>query len=124
MIRNPVVAGQFYPESPSRLRAMIERLVDEKVAKEDVIGVVSPHAGYIYSGGVAGAVLSRVKFKDTFVIMGPNHTGRGQPFSIMTEGTWKTPLGEVQIDSEVAKKLVSISSHLTADFEAQDRKST
>jgi len=115
MIRNPVVAGQFYPESPSQLRAMIETLVDEKAVKEEVIGLVSPHAGYIYSGPVAAAVMSKIKFKNTFIIMGPNHTGMGKPLSIMTEGTWKTPLGEVEIDSELGKKILAISSHLEED---------
>ena len=118
MIRNPVVAGQFYPESASQLKAMIEQLVDEKAAKEEVIGLVSPHAGYIYSGPVAGKVISRIKFKDTFVIIGPSHTGRGEPLSIMTEGTWKTPLGEVEIDSELAEQILATSSHLTEDYRA------
>jgi len=118
MIRNPVVAGQFYPESASQLKAMIEQLVDEKSAKEEVIGLVSPHAGYIYSGPVAGRVISRIKFKDTFVIIGPSHTGRGEPLSIMTEGTWKTPLGEVEIDSELAKQILATSSHLAEDYQA------
>ena len=118
MIRNPVVAGQFYPGTASQLKAMIEQLVDEKAAKEEVIGLVSPHAGYIYSGPVAGAVFSRIKFKDTFIIMGPNHTGMGEPLSIMTEGIWKTPLGEVEIDTELAKKLLSISNYLQEDHVA------
>jgi len=115
MIRNPVVAGQFYPGTSSQLRAMIEALVDKKSVKEEVIGLVSPHAGYIYSGPVAGATISRIKFKDTFIIMGPNHTGLGKPCSIMTEGTWATPLGEVEIDSELGKKILTISSHLEED---------
>jgi len=115
MIRNPVVAGQFYPESPSQLKAMIERMVDEKAAKQEVIGIVSPHAGYPYSGPVAGATISRIKFKDTFIILGPSHTGRGKPFSIMTEGVWEMPLGEVEIDSELAKKLLAISDYLEED---------
>jgi len=118
MIRNPVVAGQFYPESASQLKAMIEQLVDEKAAKEEVIGLVSPHAGYIYSGPVAGRVISRIKFKDTFIIIGPNHTGRGKPLSIMTEGTWKTPLGEIEIDSELAEQILATSSHLAEDYQA------
>jgi len=80
---------------------MIEALVDEKAVKEEVIGLVSPHAGYVYSGPVAGATISRIVFKDTFIIIGPNHTGLGKPCSIMTEGTWTTPLGEVEIDSEL-----------------------
>ncbi len=118
MVRNPVVAGQFYPESASQLKAMLEQLVDEKAAKEEVIGLVSPHAGYIYSGPVAGRVISRIKFKDTFVIIGPNHTGRGEPLSIMTEGIWKTPLGEVEIDSELAEQILTASSHLAEDYRA------
>lgn len=115
MIRSPVVAGQFYPDSPSQLRAVIEKLVDEKAAKEEVIGLVSPHAGYVYSGPVAGAVFSKIEFKDTFIIIGPNHTGRGKPLSIMTEGTWKTPLGEVEVDSELGKKILAVSGHLKED---------
>ncbi len=115
MIRNPAVAGQFYPEEPDQLRAMIGEIVDPSTDKEDVIGLVSPHAGYIYSGPVAGAAISRIKFKDTFIIIGPNHTGAGQPFSIMTEGAWKTPLGEVEIDHELAKKILAASKYLKED---------
>jgi AmmeMemoRadiSam system protein B/AmmeMemoRadiSam system protein A len=118
MVRQPVVAGQFYPASPSQLREMIGSLVDEKAAKEEVIGVVSPHAGYVYSGPVAGAVVSRIKFKDTFIILGPNHTGRGKPFSIMTRGSWQTPLGKVVIDEELAEKMLGISSYLQEDAAA------
>jgi hypothetical protein len=115
MIRNPIVAGQFYPGSPSLLEAQIEGFIDEQAPKEEVVGLISPHAGYMYSGPVAGAVISRVKFKDTFVIMGPNHTGLGQPFSIMTEGTWRTPLGEVEIDSELGKSILGASPQLKED---------
>ncbi|MFC2044222.1 AmmeMemoRadiSam system protein B, partial [Chloroflexota bacterium] len=116
MIRNPVVAGQFYPSSSVELRSMIKGMVDEKTAKEEVIGMVSPHAGYMYSGSVTGAVVSRIKFKGTFVIMGPNHTGRGQPFSIMTEGVWRTPLGEVEINSELGKGILAASKYLQEDY--------
>jgi AmmeMemoRadiSam system protein B len=115
MIRRPAVAGQFYPASASALREMIGGMVKEKATKEEVIGLLSPHAGYIYSGPVAGAVISRIKFKDTFIIMGPNHTGAGRPLSIMTEGKWQTPLGEVEIDSELAKKILSSSKYLEED---------
>ncbi len=118
MIRRPAVSGQFYPDSPDQLRAMIKGLVDEKAVKAEVIGLVSPHAGYIFSGPVAGAVMSRVKFKDTFIIIGPNHTGMGKPLSIMTQGTWKTPLGEVEIDSELGKQILATSSHLQEDYVA------
>jgi len=115
MIRHPVVSGQFYPASSSQLKAMIDRFIDEKAVKEEVIGLVSPHAGYIYSGPVAGAVISKIRFKDTFIILGPNHTGSGKPLSIMTKGVWKTPLGEVEIDSELGKQILATSSYLEED---------
>ena len=118
MVRNPIVAGQFYPGSPDQLRSMIGEMVDEEAAKEEVIGLVSPHAGYIYSGPVAGATISRINFKDTFVIVGPNHTGGGKPFSIMTEGVWQTPLGEVEVDSELGKQILAASEHLQEDHQA------
>lgn len=115
MIREPVVAGQFYPGSPSSLEAQLNKLIDKKAQKEDVIGAVSPHAGYMYSGAVAGATLSRIQFKDTFIVMGPNHTGYGKLFSIMTEGTWRTPLGEVKIDSKLGKQMLAGSQNLEED---------
>lgn len=115
MIRNPVVSGKFYPGSATSLEAQIKEFIDERATKEDVLGVISPHAGYVYSGPVAGAVISRVRFKDTFVIMGPNHTGLGQPFSIMTEGTWRTPLGNVEVDEELAIKILEMSPPLKED---------
>ena len=115
MIRNPIVAGMFYPGSASLLKQKIGEFIDENATKEDVVGLVSPHAGYMYSGPVAGAVISRVLFKDTFVIMGPNHTGLGEPFSIMTEGVWKTPLGDVEIDTELASAIIEAAPSLQAD---------
>ena len=118
MIRSPVVAGQFYPASPSSLEAQVRGFVDEKAPKEEVIGLVSPHAGYVYSGSVAGAVISRIQFKDTFIILGPSHTGSGKPFSIMTEGSWETPLGEVEIDSRLGKQILTRSRHLEEDHVA------
>jgi AmmeMemoRadiSam system protein B/AmmeMemoRadiSam system protein A len=118
MTRQAVVAGQFYPAQAAKLSEMIRGMVDEKAKKEEVIGLVSPHAGYIYSGPVAGAVISRVKFKDTFIIIGPNHTGMGKPLSIMTRGTWETPLGQVEIDSELAEKILATSKHLEEDSRA------
>jgi AmmeMemoRadiSam system protein B len=118
MIRNPVVAGMFYPGSTSSLREQLENFIDEGLAKEEVLGLVSPHAGYMYSGYVAGAVISRIVVKDTFIIIGPNHTGLGQPFSIMSEGIWRTPLGEVEIDTVLARRVLESSSHLKDDVVA------
>lgn len=118
MERKPFVAGKFYSGTSTSLQAEIERLVDPHAARERVIGLVSPHAGYVYSGAVAGATFSGVEFKDIFVILGPNHTGRGAAFSIMTEGIWKTPLGEVRIDSSLGKQILHRSGFLHEDTAA------
>ncbi len=118
MVRRPVVAGQFYPAQASRLSEMISGMVDATAEKEEVIGLVSPHAGYPYSGPVAAAVISRVKFKDTFVILGPNHTGMGKTLSIMTGGSWKTPLGSIDIDTELAGQILATSKYLEDDDKA------
>jgi MEMO1 family protein len=115
MTREPVVAGQFYPASPSQLQKMIKGMVDDQAEKSEVIGMVLPHAGYIYSGPVVGAVLSRIKFRDTCIILCPNHTGQGKLYSIMTEGMWKTPLGQVEVDQQLAKKILSGSRYLEED---------
>jgi AmmeMemoRadiSam system protein B/AmmeMemoRadiSam system protein A len=121
MIRQAAYAGQFYPGNKAQLRTMIESFVDKTAVKEEVVGLLAPHAGYIYSGPVVGAVLSRVKLTDTVIILGPNHTGRGVPFSLASEGTWATPLGKVEIDSELAEKLLRNSKYLQKDEEAHEQ---
>jgi MEMO1 family protein len=118
MIREAAVAGQFYPAWPEELREQIKYFVDDKADKIDAVGVVSPHAGYIYSGAVAGAVFSRVIVKNTCILIGPNHRGGGKPFSIMTKGSWKTPLGEVQIDTEMAEDILEVSVNVEEDTNA------
>lgn len=115
MIREPVVAGQFYPGSQASLRKQIEAFLDKDAAKIDAKAVVLPHAGYVYSGAVAGKTISQVNIKDTCIILGPNHTGYGAPFSIMTEGFWKTPLGQVEIDRELARAILSESHFIKED---------
>jgi AmmeMemoRadiSam system protein B/AmmeMemoRadiSam system protein A len=115
MIREPAVAGSFYPGTAKELKALIKTMVDEKAEKAEVIGYYTPHAGYVYSGPVVGAVVSQVKLADTYIIMGPSHTGMGVPFSIMTEGNWRTPLGEVEIDSALAKRILAGSTYLKED---------
>jgi AmmeMemoRadiSam system protein B len=115
MIREAAVAGQFYPGWPAELRETIKYMTSPDELRADVIGVVSPHAGYVYSGPVAGAVFSRIRFTDTFIIMGPNHRGMGKPFSIMTSGAWQTPLGEVRINRELAGAVLGASKYLEED---------
>ena len=119
MIRNPAVAGQFYPGTKAGLRRDIEKYIVKGAERIKAIGVVSPHAGYMYSGSVAGATLSSVELAETCVVMGPNHTGRGRPFSIMTEGVWRLPSGDCEIDGKLAKDILSNSDYLEEDEDAQ-----
>jgi MEMO1 family protein len=115
-IRKPCVAGQFYPLSKSSLKIEIDALVDKKAEKKNVIACILPHAGYMYSGKVAAETVSQVNIKDTVILLGPNHTGNGAEFSIMTEGTWQTPLGEIKIDSDLAASLLKNSKNLEDDL--------
>ena len=115
MIRRSAVAGSFYAGTPDRLRLQVEDLLPQGAAREPAIGVVAPHAGYVYSGRVAAAVYARVEFPETVVILGPNHTGLGAGAAIMTYGQWETPLGEVRIDSALGKAILANSSVLEED---------
>jgi len=117
-IRKPQVAGQFYPGSASGLKKQIESLIEKGQRREAALGLVSPHAGYTFSGSVAGACFSRVKLTKTVILLGPNHTGQGTAFSIMTEGAWRTPLGNVEIDARLAKKILANSKYLQEDTRA------
>jgi MEMO1 family protein len=104
-VREPAVAGYFYPRSPEALSQEIKiytALTGEKIS---ALACVVPHAGYMYSGHVAGAVYGRLQLPRRFVILCPNHTGHGRPLAVMTEGTWQTPLGQAQIDSELGAAL-------------------
>jgi len=115
MIRKPVVAGQFYPQTEAGLNKMLAKLIDAGAEKEEVRGVIMPHAGYVYSGYVAGITISKADIKKTAIILGANHTGTGSPFSIMTRGSWMTPLGEAKIDIEIAESILKESTLLKED---------
>ena len=95
-IRKPVVAGQFYESDRQKLIQQISGLVKKQEAK-DILACILPHAGYIYSGKVAAETVSGINIKDTVILLGPNHTGHGAIFSVMPEGIWQTPLGNIEI---------------------------
>jgi hypothetical protein len=115
MIRKPAVAGAFYEEKRERLLSQVREYIEEGVAKEEALGAVVPHAGFIYSGKVAGAVYSRLAFPPTFIILGPNHTGLGAGASIMAYGEWQMPLGTVKINAELAQAILGFSGALEED---------
>jgi len=110
-VRTPAVAGRFYPgRAEELLREIREYTSPGKTTVESgriaAIGCVAPHAGYIYSGGVAGAVYSRLEIPERCVILCPNHTGKGRPLAIMANTAWQTPLGEVAADADLGARLL------------------
>ena len=118
MIRRPAVAGYFYPKDPIRLREQIEQYIIHNTTATKALAALCPHAGYMYSGPVAGAVYSHLSIPDKIVLLGPNHTGLGANASIITHGKWLTPLGEVEINEPLARKILENSSHLKEDPQA------
>lgn len=129
-IRRPAVAGAFYDASPEKLRKQIQDSfnhelgpgrIPEKVNEQGIVSVVCPHAGYVYSGPCAAhsyLALGEQSPPDTVIVLGPNHTGWGTPVSMMSEGLWKTPLGDVSIDTETAKDILEVSDIARSDESA------
>jgi hypothetical protein len=111
------VAGYFYPHNSGALNDMIEELVDPHAPKKKAISVISPHAGYVYSGKVAGSVFSSVTLPEDYVILGPNHQGLTQESFIMKRGVWETPLGDAGINTELADLIMNQSDDLKESAE-------
>jgi AmmeMemoRadiSam system protein B len=117
-IRHPAVAGRFYPRDPTTLRSDVQSYLSPAAESLPALGCVVPHAGYIYSGHVAGAVYAKLDLPPRCILMCPNHTGYGYPLSIMSRGAWETPLGAVSIDSGLAEALKQRFPLLTEDADA------
>lgn len=118
IVRHPAVAGRFYPRNPQSLTDEVRSYLLAENAAQTAIGCIIPHAGYMYSGHVAGAVYAGIRVPRRCVILCPNHTGMGTPLSIMSSGRWETPLGEVAIDSDLASELKRKFPGLSEDMEA------
>ena len=133
-VRRAVVAGAFYPADPERLRRSIEgcfkhklgpgRLPKPSTSEREILAVVCPHAGYMYSGPVAAHsylhLASEAK-PDVVVIFGPNHTGFGGPVSMWGRGAWETPLGRVEVDETLANSIFESSDQIDMDESAHYR---
>ena len=116
MLRPPAVAGRFYPANPTELSRQIAACaapIGEPPRR--AIACVVPHAGYRYSGHVAGAVYARLKLPRRILLLGPRHFPRGKDQAILSEGAWQTPLGRAEIDSELAHELRRASPELCED---------
>lgn len=107
MMRKPFVAGQFYPAGRAELRETIAGMIDPAASPKRAVALVAPHAGYIYSGPVAGAVFSSAKIPGTCVILGPAHREIDSLFAVQARGSWATPLGESPVDEALASRILS-----------------
>ena len=122
MIRPPAVAGRFYPSEPARLNEELDSLLatgtqDRKIRAQ---ACLVPHAGYKYSGQVAGAVYSRMEIPVRVILLGPRHYPRGASFAILSDGAWQTPLGMAPIDHLLAEKIMRACPLLREDGVAHD----
>ncbi len=121
-VRRPAVAGRFYPAKPEALTRELDRYLAGDPSRSEkmpaALGCIVPHAGYMYSGHVAGAVFERLPARATYVILCPNHTGRGAPLAMMSKGEWLTPLGSISIDADLAASLQHSCHLLMEDAKA------
>ena len=117
MLRQPAVADRFYDGDPTRLRQSLVRMIPEVSDKVAAKAVIVPHAGYVYSGGMAGETFARINIPETVIILGPNHHGFGMPLAVGTQD-WEMPSGQVPLAKELAQKLLNFSDLFTADDRA------
>ena len=125
MDRHPAVAGAFYEGSPARLATQVTDCFDKASVrvqqKLPMIGAIVPHAGLIYSGHIAAALYASVVLPSRFIVLCPNHTGRGKGVAINSEGAWLTPLGRVCVDESLAAELRAASPVFEEDAVAHSR---
>ena len=126
-IRPPAVSGRFYPSDPAELRATVATLLADarsavRPSDRPAVGVIAPHAGYIYSGRTAAAVFAQVTIPGLVIILAPNHTGLSDAeggVSLWEAGAFRTPLGDVPIEADLAQALLEISRGVVSvDHEA------
>jgi AmmeMemoRadiSam system protein B len=115
MQRQSAVAGQFYPGGESQLKAELSQQIPDSSTHRSVKGIISPHAGYVYSGAIAGKLYSGIYIPDTVLIIGPNHHGSGAAAALYPDGEWLTPLGITQINSTFNALLLRHTPYLQRD---------
>ena len=121
MVRSPAVAGSFYPADPRELARQIDQYCSGSTVKTAARGCVVPHAGYMYSGHVAGAVYSSIEIPSRCILLGPRHYPLGESMAILTEGSFAEPFGEALIDSALAVELARACPRLREDAVAHER---
>ncbi len=118
MDRKPAVAGQFYPGTEKALGKEIKRLLTTDRTPKRALCAVSPHAGYVYSGQIAGEVFSSVEIPTCCIVLAPNHTGIGAKAALMTKGSWTIPTGRIPINEKLSAELLVLCSDLKDDSSA------
>ncbi len=105
--RQPAVAGAFYPIVPGELERQLDHLVPSDQERHELVACISPHAGYVYSGGVAGKLFGHLDLPRRIVVLGPNHTGIGAAVAVAPHRQWETPLGLETVDGELGDRLLA-----------------
>jgi AmmeMemoRadiSam system protein B len=120
MLRLPAVAGRFYPSNPAELTALVRKYTkaESHTTPVRVSACLVPHAGYVFSGHVAGAVFARIILPKRILILGVRHYPRGEPLAILSSGAWRTPLGDAPIDEALAAALLNVCPLLREDSAA------
>jgi hypothetical protein len=118
MVRTPAVAGLFYPASCRALTDEVARYLDPTAHPEPMIAAVSPHAGLMYSGPIAGSVYSRIALPGTVILLGPNHTGLGPAVSVYPEGAWQMPDAIISVDRDLVQAFLAHCPFAKADTAA------
>lgn len=113
--REVIVAGQFYPADPDQLSELVGDYLDGSQVPQAAHGMMVPHAGYPYSGAIAGQVFSRVEIPQRVILIGPNHQGVGEPCGVYSQGSWKSPLGNIAIDHRLAQAIIDSDPLFSAD---------
>ena len=118
MHRSPAVAGHFYPADKRSLENALRKMLPESSDRRKVLGLLAPHAGYIYSGGCAGKGYGRVALTETVIILGVNHRGAGAELAVDGNDFWQTPLGDAPLDSGLRQRLLAGSRLFRLDSDA------
>ena len=118
-VRNPVVAGRFYPGDRTALQEELKSYLIKRQKIKNPFAIIAPHAGYVYSGKTAGMTYASVDVPDVVIVMCPNHTGLGYPISLHPAQSWNTPLGPINVDTEILKKIKQELPQAEFDTDAQ-----
>jgi AmmeMemoRadiSam system protein B len=120
-VRQPAVAGMFYPNDALQLQRQLDQLVPVEAQRHQLLACVAPHAGYVYSGDVAGRLFGHLDLPRRIIVMGPNHTGVGPAIAVAPHASWDTPEGPQPVDTNLAARLLECGDDIDLDETAHWR---